>query len=91
MYRDSTIPPIIPPLEDEMTLKRGDKGKAVGIYQRALMEWDPTALPRFKDDEDFGGETETWVKMFQDHHELDQTGVIDGVTADLLPTHKEAL
>lgn len=73
--------------DDEMSLARGAKGAAVKRYQRGLMAWDASALPQWKDDADFGGETETWVGKFQLAHDLPETGVIDGVTADLISSY----
>ena len=67
-----------------MSLKRGDKGNAVGKHQEGLIAWNPDALPKFKADKDFGGETETWVKNYQKAADLDQTGIIDGVTSALI-------
>lgn len=67
-----------------MSLKRGDKGHAVTKHQNGLMAWNPDALPKFGADSDFGGETETWVKNYQKAADLDQTGVIDGVTSALI-------
>ncbi len=74
----------------EMALAKGAKGKAVGHYQEALLAWNSAALPVYGADEDFGGETETWVKEFQDAWDLAITGVIDGVTGDLLSQYKNA-
>ena len=77
-------PPPPPNKEDEMSLKRGDKGKAVTEYQEALQKWNSGALPRFGADGDFGGETATWVGNFQKAWNLSVTQIIDGVTSDLL-------
>lgn len=73
--------------EDEMALKRGDKGIAVKRYQQGLMAWSDNALPRWGADSDFGGETEEWVKHFQHEHDLPETGTVDGVTADLISSY----
>ncbi len=70
--------------EDEMTVKRGDRGTAVTLFQEALKAWNPRALPRFGADGDFGEETEIWVANFQQALDLESRGVIDGVTAALL-------
>lgn len=72
------------PGDDEMSLKLGDKGNAVRKHQQGLIAWDENALPKFKDDGDFGGETELWVNNYQRAADLDQTGVIDGVTSALI-------
>ena len=82
-------PPPPPTLEDDMALRRGDRGKAVEEMQRALIAWDPDALPKFKDDGDYGGETLQWVGLYQAATELDRTednvlGVCDGVTLGYL-------
>jgi hypothetical protein len=76
------VPP--PQGDDEMSLKKGDEGNAVQKHQQGLIAWNDDALPEFKDDADFGGETEEWVKMYQKAADLDQTGVIDGVTSALI-------
>jgi len=70
--------------DDEMSLSKGDKGNAVGKHQDGLIAWNPDALPKFGADKDFGGETEQWVKNYQGAADLDQTGVIDGVTSALI-------
>ncbi len=70
-YLDYTIE-----AEDEM-LKRGDKGDNVRFWQRALIAWNANALPKFKDDGDFGGETEAWTKEFQKAFGIVQSGVVD--------------
>ncbi len=72
------------PGDDEMSLALGDKGNAVGKHQEGLLAWNPDALPEFGADKDFGGETEEWVKLYQRAADLDQTGVIDGVTSALI-------
>ena len=77
-----------PPLgDDEMSLKKGDKGNAVQKHQEGLIAWNDDALPEFKDDADFGQETEDWVKLYQKAADLDQTGVIDGVTSALIVSY----
>lgn len=76
--------------ESETVLKRGDNGLAVKVYQEALQAWDPDALPQHGADADYGSETEEWVKRFQAATDLPETGVIDGVTADLLGAYHPA-
>ena len=71
-------------VEDEMSLRPGDRGEAIRKFQRALKGWSAQALPVFGVDGDYGGETETWVRNFQTSQDLPVTGVIDGVTAALL-------
>lgn len=72
---------------DEQMLKRGAEGPGVKRYQQALLRWNPQALPTYKDDSDFGGETEEWVQKFQAAHGLPKSGVIDGVVAGLLASY----
>lgn len=60
------------------TLKRGDKGEDVGAAQRALN--DRGADPKLKDDDDYGGLTETAVKAFQIRAGLPVSGMIDTAT-----------
>ncbi len=78
--------------EDEMTLKRGDNGKAVADVQAALIvlghdlgNWDPfgPGYPRGADG-DFGGDTETGVQGFQGDAGLPTTGQVDGLTLGFL-------
>jgi hypothetical protein len=84
------VPPLPPasPIpdieEDEIVLKRGDKGDAVAVFQRALQGWSSKALPRYGADKDFGQETEDWVEAYQQAADISVTGRIDGVTAALL-------
>lgn len=83
--------------EDEMALKRGDKGNAVGVFQKAILKWAGSrdgTLPgttttwdkarEYGADEDFGPTTEGMVKAYQSAADLPMTGVIDGVTSALL-------
>lgn len=70
-------------MEDQM-LKRGSKGNAVTKVQIALRGWNPSALPKFGTDGDFGAETEQWVMNYQRAAGLDPTGIADGVTVALL-------
>ena len=69
---------------DEVTLRKGAKGKAVTMFQDGLLGWNPDALPQFGADGDFGNETETWVRNFQTAQDLEVSGAIDGVTAALI-------
>lgn len=75
---------IAPGDDDEMSLKKGDSGNAVRKHQNGLLAWNPKALPEFGADADFGQETEDWVKNYQEAADLDQTGIIDGVTSALI-------
>lgn len=74
---------------EEQVLKRGDKGNAVTKFQAGLLGWNPSALPNFGADGDFGGETEEWVKNYQSAADLAVTGTIDGVTGTLLMEYVE--
>lgn len=67
--------------EDNEMLKNGDEGNTVRLYQRALKAWKAEALPEYGADGDFGDETETWVKKYQQSADLPVTGTIGGVTA----------
>jgi hypothetical protein len=74
----------IPTEDDEMALKKGDKGNAVGKLQVALMNERKDSLPKYGADKDFGDETEAAVKDYQRRADLPQTGQADGVTFSLL-------
>jgi hypothetical protein len=66
--------------EDEDMLQRGDKNEFVGSWQRALMEWDASALPVYKDDNSFGPETVTWTNKFKASMNMAQDGIVDTPT-----------
>ena len=70
--------------QDEMTLKTGDKGTAVTVFQKRLIVWNKNALPKCGTDGSYGAETVEWVKVFQQANGLPQTGIVDGLTAALL-------
>lgn len=61
-------------------LKQGDKGADVKLWQNRLIQWNKDALPRFKADGDFGGETVEWTKRFQSAMTLVASGIVDAVT-----------
>jgi hypothetical protein len=89
LAQDPAAPPPPPTLEDDMALRRGDKGDAVEEMQQALIAWNSSALPRFKDDGDYGGETQDWVGRYQAATQLVGTkdnikGVCDGITHNKL-------
>ena len=73
-----------------MALRRNDFGNIIGKMQRGLIAWNSAALPVYGADKDFGAESETWVKNYQDASDLVDTadfkanpalyGVCDGVT-----------
>jgi hypothetical protein len=73
-------------VREDIMLERGDKGLAVKEFQGLLLQWNPDALPEWRDDGDFGPETELWTRTFQAEFDLDQSGKIDGVTGALLST-----
>lgn len=86
--------------DTEMTLKRGDKGRAVAELQHAGAQhwgwkngtWSPHAGKSGFDnkpfatgeDGSFGATTETNVKAFQKTNDLPETGRVDGVTSAML-------
>jgi hypothetical protein len=89
-YEGGGSPPIGD--DDELSqLKKGDSGNAVGKHQEGLIAWNPDALPEFGADLDFGGETEDWVKLYQKAADLDQNGVIDGVTSALILSYLSSI
>lgn len=69
-------------------LSRGDHGSAVTAMQEALLKWDPTCLPRYGADGDFGGETEKALRAFQAAEGLPVTGVYDEATRKALADWK---
>ncbi|MBQ1780588.1 MAG: peptidoglycan-binding protein [Bacteroidales bacterium] len=69
-------------------LSRGDHGSAVTAMQEALLKWDPTCLPKYGADGDFGGETEAALRAFQAAENLPVTGVYDQATRKALTTEK---
>ena len=69
-------------------LSRGDHGSAVTAMQEALLAWDPTCLPKWGADGDFGNETEKAVRAFQEAAGLPVTGVYDETTRKALTNWK---
>lgn len=65
-------------------LKKGDKGEAVGKWQSRLLEWNSSALPVYKADKSFGGETTTWTNNFKKVVGLPQDGQVDDLTWDAM-------
>lgn len=63
-------------LHGERVLRKGDKGPAVTIIQQALISAG-VPLPRFGADGDFGGETESAVRSFQESNGLLTNGIVD--------------
>lgn len=70
--------------DDDMALKRNDKGGAVRKLQNGLLGWDADILPQWGADRDFGAETENAVKAFQAAFDLPVTGQADGITFSLI-------
>lgn len=69
------------------TLERGTKGKDVKKVQEWLNIWryiDPTWRHAVTTDGDFGQQTETIVKAFQQIKNLPDTGIVDQTTFDAL-------
>lgn len=69
-----------PFIKGDVMLQRGDKGNDVKLWQSRLMQWNKDALPRFKADGDFGGETDDWTKRFQVACNLTTSGIVDVAT-----------
>ena len=69
-------------------LSRGDHGSAVSAMQEALLKWDPTCLPKWGADGDFGSETEKALRAFQESAGLPVTGVYDEATRKTLTDWK---
>ena len=72
--------------DGEDMLKIGDKGDGVQLWQQALMSWNISALPKFKDDSDYGKETSEWTATFKTSVGLGS----DGTTVDALTFGKMA-
>ena len=70
--------------EVDTVLQRGSKGAAVRGWQIRLMQWNVNALPRFKADSDFGGETEDWTNRFKASVSMEQNGIVDDLTWDAM-------
>lgn len=70
------------PIGDEMSLRKGDSGNAVKKHQEGLNLWNVKL--GLDEDGDFGPATESATKQYQKAADLDQNGVIDGVTSALI-------
>ena len=65
--------------EGSETMKRGDKGEPVGAMQEGLM-FVGYSMGKYGADKDFGGVTESAVKMYQQNNGLQATGIMDPIT-----------
>ncbi len=68
-----------------MAFRRNDTGHSITQMQNGLLGWNPTSLPTFGADGDYGAETEAAVESYQLAAQLDQVadtvlGVCDGNT-----------
>ncbi len=71
--------------EELSQLRLGDSGNAVEKHQKALNVWnDELGLV---EDGEFGPATDAATKQYQKAAEIDQNGVIDGVTSSMLMTY----
>ena len=77
-----------PPEPVPQGLRRGDYGTAVTAMQEALLAWDPTCLPVYGADGDFGAETGAALTAFQKSEGLPVTGVYDEATRKALAAAK---
>jgi len=66
-------------------LRLGDSGNAVKKHQEALNAWNPDL--ELKLDGEFGALTDKATKQYQKAAQIDQNGVIDGVTSSMLMTY----
>lgn len=81
---------VFPIAEDEVVLQKGMEGKAVKDMQGDILAWNWQALPTYKDDGDFGDETVTWVKKFQQSQNLPENGIVDGVALGQLARYRKS-
>jgi hypothetical protein len=65
-------------------LRKGDRGTAVREWQLDLRRWTPHALPRFGVDGDFGEETETWTRRFQQAVKIADDGIVGPQTRNAM-------
>lgn len=65
---------------DEMALKQGSKGDAVRVFQKALIQYNSSFLPKYGVDGSWGDETTQAVRIFQADFDLVETGVLDSDT-----------
>jgi peptidoglycan hydrolase-like protein with peptidoglycan-binding domain len=95
-YGDAPPPPPPPSMEDNMAFRRNDTGFSIERMQEGLLAWNPTVLPQWGIDGDYGAESEAAVKNYQLAAQLNQVadtvlGVCDGNTynqlLEYLPDH----
>lgn len=83
--------------DDMETVKRGDRGNTVGLYQTAINRWvkqHNIQMPVDADitiDEVFGAGFERAVMVYQAAADIPQTGVIGGITAANLARYVPAI
>ena len=65
---------------DGAQLRQGDRGAQVVAMQKALLAWDPDALPGYGADGSFGRQGAAAVAAFQEAAGLEPTGVYDATT-----------
>jgi murein L,D-transpeptidase YcbB/YkuD len=75
--------PPLPPLAGPQSLSYGDEGEAVRLLQKTLNEkLEPS--PELSVDGDFGPKTDQALKAFQAENDLDETGIVDDATREML-------
>jgi peptidoglycan hydrolase-like protein with peptidoglycan-binding domain len=75
--------------DNRVLVRRGQKGETVQLIQQALLAWgcehqNRNLLPNFGADADFGGETESAVRSFQNAMGISQDGLIGPITLSRL-------
>ena len=70
-------------------LRKGDVGSDVKELQTLLLRWKSTCLPKFGADGEFGSETRSAVKAFQDAHNLEVDGIAGKQTYAALEKYEE--
>ena len=81
---ETTVPETPAAGTDAEGLRRGDSGSDVRAMQRLLLKWNPSILPHYGADGDFGGETQKALMTFQTAAGLPATGVYDEATSKAL-------
>lgn len=66
---------------DALPLKKGSKGPRVKELQMALLKKNPSALPKFGADCDFGTETQTALKALYNRTTVDTQAQLDDIKA----------